>query len=241
MKWILACLLACNIGYFSWHWFLVDPVDEQKTSLGATPPVPETAGTPLVLLSEVKLEELEELMAAKQRLKLAFDSSGEGGESDQKLCTLIGPFKELLQAEYFAERLLALDINAAVEQVEVPGEEGFWVYQASQLSRKAALRRLYEFQAKGVDSYIIPRGELENGISFGIYPNLEQAEQRRAEIASLGFEADIRSAARSYQETWLILQPQEASKADEELWLKLINPKDNVELLQNFCPGVAPR
>lgn len=244
MKWILGCLLALNVGYFAWHWYAVD------ASVGSESPaaphdtakaLPEDGGKTLVLLSEVKQEELEGLLAAKQRLKMAVDQALPETAADQQLCSMIGPFKALLQAEYFAERLKALDINASVEQVEVPGEDGFWVYQASQLSRKAALRRLYEFQAKGVDSYIIPRGELENGISFGIYPSQEQAEVRRAEIEALGFVAEIKSAERSYQEIWLVLQPQEAAKADEELWLELINPKDNVELLQNFCPGVAPR
>jgi len=240
MKWILVCLLLLNAGYFSWHWF----TGQEAAGAGQVSEIVEEVreGSHLVLLSEVQQEELEILMAAKRRLKMASaDGVDQQGEAEQKLCSLIGPFKELLQAEYFAERLMALDIKAAVEQVEVPGEEGFWVYQASQLSRKAALRRLYEFQAKGVDSYIIPRGELENGISFGIYSSQEEADARREEIVSLGFEAEIRSAERSYQEIWLVLQPQEAAKADEELWLELINPKDNVELLQNFCPSVAPR
>ncbi|GAA5317897.1 MAG: hypothetical protein AseanaTS_31050 [Candidatus Pelagadaptatus aseana] len=231
MRWIFLTLVLANLAYFGVAYLsvgdaeFVEPSNQESSDIDL--------GESLVLLSELQESELQAMLAAKDRLRMTESEDQDG----QSLCTLVGPFKEFLPAEYFSERLLSLDIAASVEQVEVPGQEGFWVYQEAQLSRKAALRRLYEFQAKGVDSYIIPRGELENGISFGIYPTRDEAELRQLEIAELGFTAEIKAAERSFEEIWLVLQPEEAAKADEELWLELLNPEDGVELLQNFCPA----
>ena len=197
-------------------------------------PVVVQSAPQLVLLGELQESELESMLASKERLV-----AGSPSDKSQRLCTLIGPFKELLQAEYFSERLMALDIKASVESIEVPGESGFWVFQSAQLSRKAALRRLYEFQAKGIDSYIIPKGELENGISFGVFAQREKAEQKKAEIERFGFNAEIKSADSSYQEVWVVLQPQEAVKVGEELWLELLKSTQHAELVQNFCPSLA--
>jgi hypothetical protein len=232
MRWIFISLVLANFAYFGFQYLSAEKVGEKSAEKAELKRGDGDLGQKLVMLSEVQESELKQLLAAKERLLL---SEGEKVDGD-RLCTLVGPFDALLSAEYFSERLLSLDIVANVEQVEVPGHEGFWVYQEAQLSRKAALRRLYEFQAKGVDSYIIPRGELENGISFGIYPSEEEAQLRRQEIADLGFDAEIKAAERSFEEIWLVLKPDEAVKADEEMWLSLLGPEDGVELLQNFCP-----
>lgn len=212
----------------------VSYISFQPEFVKAAEPVLVQGVPQLVLLGELQESDLGPVLASKERLVVVSPS-----DQGQRLCTLIGPFKELLDAEYFAERLMALDIKASVENIEVPGESGFWVYQAAQLSRKAALRRLYEFQAKGIDSYIIPKGELENGISFGVFMQRKKAEQKKAEIEKFGFNAEIKSADSSYQEIWVVLQPQEAVNVGEELWLELLKSTQHAELVQNFCPSLA--
>lgn len=232
MRWVFLLLLGVNLvfgAYASYVSLQPELVEAAELTVVADQDLPQ-----LVLLGELQSSELESMLASKERLVVESQS-----DEDQRLCTLIGPFKELLEAEYFSERLMALDVKASVENIEVPGEGGFWVFQAAQLSRKAALRRLYEFQAKGIDSYIIPKGELENGISFGVFAQKEKAEKKKSEIESFGFSAEIKSADSSYQEVWVVLQPEEAAKASEELWLELLKSTQHAELVQNFCPSVA--
>jgi hypothetical protein len=232
MRWIFILLVGVNAAVGAYALYFKS-MSAELSSVVAPKKVVVEGAQRLVLLSELQVVELEEMLASKKRLSV------EPQSEEQRLCTLIGPFKELLEAEYFTEKLSALEIEASVENMEVPGEGGFWVFQAAQLSRKAALRRLYEFQAKGIDSYIIPKGELENGISFGVFAQKEEAEKKKREIVAFGFEAEIKSADGSYEEVWVVLQPGEAIKADEELWLELLKPVENAELVQNFCPTIA--
>lgn len=155
------------------------------------------------------------------------------------ICTLVGPFKKRLPAEYFVERLGALDVSASVELLEVPGDPGFWVYQEPESSRKAALRRLHELQAKGIDSYVIPKGELENGISFGLFSDRNRAEEQLEVVHGSGYAADIRVVARSFEEIWVSMAGGQAEKIGDERWLELLNREDGLEKRQNFCPDVA--
>ncbi|WP_439136339.1 SPOR domain-containing protein [Pseudomaricurvus sp.] len=165
--------------------------------------------------------------------------SGVQDGDERAVCTLVGPFKEPLPAEYFVERLGALDVKASVELLEVPGDPGFWVYQAPESSRKAALRRLHELQAKGIDSYVIPKGELENGISFGLFSDRGRAEEQLESVQSSGYQADIRTVPRSFEEIWVSMAAGEAEKIGSERWLELLNREDDLEKRQNFCPDVA--
>lgn len=167
------------------------------------------------------------------------EAEGTRGDDGRAVCTLVGPFKERLAAEYFVERLGALDVVSSVEMLEVPGDPGFWVYQAPEVSRKAALRRLHELQAKGIDSYVIPKGDLENGISFGLFSDRKRAEEQLEVVQSSGYEADIRTVARSFEEVWVSMAGGEAEKISSEHWFELLNREEDLEKRQNFCPDVA--
>lgn len=158
---------------------------------------------------------------------------------DHPLCTLVGPFAETSSAENLLERLSSLDVKGRIEGVEVSDGEGYWVYLPPELSHKAALRRLHELQAKKVDSYIIPRGELAMGISLGMFSQEEHARQRREELEALGYEAQIEEISRTHRETWISLPLSQAARVADGFWVELLSDQPGLEKRQNFCPGVA--
>ncbi len=220
------------------------------------PPLANNVGAPsgelLVLLEEVD-RGLREEKGAVTRLSVDFSQevgspaggAGEGFSERAALherkdvCEFVGPFPKLLRAEYFIEHLSALDVLGEVEVLAVPGEPSFWVYQNPEASRKAALRKLHELQAEGVDSYVIPKGDLENGISFGLFNQRKGAEDRLKNVTSMGYEAKIRRVERTFEEIWVILPAAEAAKIGQELWLELLNREYGLERRQNICSGVA--
>lgn len=155
------------------------------------------------------------------------------------LCTLVGAFPELLRAEYLVEHLAALNIVATVESLEVAGDPGYWVYLEPAISKMEALRSLRELQDKGLDTYLIPKGDLTNGISFGLFSVKARAEDRAVQLQAQGYPVKVGEMQRTYKETWVQLQPQEAAKIDEPLWQKLLADGDKLEMRQNFCAGVA--
>ena len=155
--------------------------------------------------------------------------------SDEELCTLIGPFPSLLRAEYFNERLAALDVMANIKELTVSTGSNYWVYLKPEISRKDALRRLSELQKKGIDSYIIPRGNLANGISLGIYTNQTLAVTMRDRTKEMGYAPEIIETPRQQQQIWIFLTTREASVLNEETWLNLLSNEDSLEKRKNIC------
>ena len=240
MRWIFLSLILINGAVFFWQW-------QQREAVAAQRPVPKAMPSraeampgveKLVLLSELEEEALAVLLQQKQeRLRMA--EAEVLAEAEQPLCTLVGPYAKLLKAEYLVEHMAALEIKAEVQEVEIPGDVGYWVYLAPEVSKKEALRRLHELQAKGVDSYVIPRGELANGISFGMFSQQELANKRQSDMVAQGYATGIKEITRSHKENWVIFAPEEALKVGEEVWQKVLDEGPGMERRQNFCPSVA--
>ena len=241
MRSIFILLLVVNLLALAGLWWrgLQAPAPEAPVAV----PRESLVGEPLVLLGEVGEVQLRQLTTVK-RIPLPTPAervAAHDGQGGAPLCEFVGPFPVQSEAEYFTEHLAALDVTAQVRRVEVQGEPSYWVYRAPEVSRKEALRRLHELQAKGIDSYVIPKGELENGISFGVFSRLSGAEARLAEVKTLGYAAAIHRMERTYEEIWVVLGPQEEAKLGDELWLELLNREEGLERRQNFCPDVASR
>jgi len=160
--------------------------------------------------------------------------------SDAEKCELIGPFAELLHAEYLVERLTALEVASTIKQVEIADGKNYWVYLKPEMSEKEALRRLSEIQqAKAIDSYIIPSGELANGISFGQFANEKEAADKAEQIRAQGYAAEIKEVPKSHNETWVEVRQKLGQKISEEKWLSLLKEEKAIERRQNYCLGVA--
>ncbi|HEY7885505.1 MAG TPA: hypothetical protein VIC08_11235 [Cellvibrionaceae bacterium] len=158
----------------------------------------------------------------------------------ESLCVVVGPFEALLRGEYFVEALQALEVGAEVRELEVPEGEGFWVYLPSEPTRKEALERLREVQAKNIDSYLIPRGELANGISLGMFTREELALEQQQQMREQGFAATIKTITRMRSEIWVLVDREDAQKLNRETWVRLLNRENDIEKLQKYCEGVAP-
>lgn len=236
MRWIAASLLVINILAFVAQLFI--PTDDPVARVPAFA-APDISGSPrLTLLGELDKGAVKDMVEAREQARLALARAA-AEPASPPLCTLVGPFPELLKAEYFEERLAALDVIAAVQDLEVPGEVSYWIYLPPRDSRKQAFNELRELQAKGIDSYVIPKGELANGISFGMFSQPTLAKSRLEDMRSRGYPAELKEIARTYKEIWVVLAAAEAAKLSPESWLQVMASEDNLERRQNFCPPVA--
>lgn len=234
MRWIVVSLIVINILALAGQ--LLMPRDDSTPAVRPPSTAPELAGTkPLRLLSELDPAELR-AMSERDRIR---PEPSQSLEATQPLCTLVGPFPELLPAEYFVERLAALEVASAVQDVEIPGEVSYWVYLPPLDSRRQAFNRLRELQAKGIDSYVIPKGDLENGISFGMFSQADLAQRRLEDMRSQGYPAEQQEITRSYKETWVVLPPGQAGRLGPETWQQMLADGRGLERRQNFCPPVA--
>jgi len=231
MKNIFILLLAVNVAMGLWLYLKPSSPPAVKSAA----PVGTELAPGLKLLVELPQKKLLELQG-----RMAFGQPQQQSAAPVRpICQMIGPFSALLKAEYAAENLKALDVKADVQAVDLPGDPGFWVFLEPLPSRKQAMRLLRQLQAKGVDSYVFKKGELRNGISFGLYSHRSSALKRQAEVVQMGYQPGILEQARSKQEVWVVISGVEAAKLDRQAWQKFASERKGIEIKENYCPGVA--
>lgn len=223
MRWILVLLIAANVAYPLWR-VLFAPPHPQPMEKVERPQV--SAGKSLVLLNELDPAQVHE------RPEQPVDRP-------PSLCLMVGAFATKDEVRQFMARLAALDVISFEHAVDLPAGESYWVYLQPLPNRDAARRRLAELHARGVDSYIIPKGELENGISLGVFTRRDLAESRLAELARLGLSAKLHNIERSYRELWVMLGEAEEQKLDESVWRSLEQENISLQRRQNLCSAVA--
>lgn len=233
MRLIFIVLLVGNLGFF------LSQIMGEKAADGAKSTVAEYRdfGNLQTVAERAASGKRPVVGSAKKEVVVSESSSA---PADAERCELIGPFAELLHAEYLVERLTALEVVSSIRQVEIADGKNYWVYLKPEMSEKEALRRLSEIQqAKSIDSYIIPSGELANGISFGQFVSEAEAKARAEQIRAQGYAAEIKEVPKSHNETWVEVHEKAGQKVSEEKWLSLLKEEKAIERRQNYCLGVA--
>ncbi len=233
MRLIFIVLLIGNLGFF------LSQVLGEKAVAEGKPAVPEHRNFGnLQTVAERDAGGNRPVAIAVKKESVATESSSVPADAER--CELIGPFVELLHAEYLVERLTALEVASSIKQVEIVDGKNYWVYLKPEMSEKEALRRLSEIQqSKAIDSYIIPSGELANGISFGQFVSETEAKNKAEQIRAQGYAAEIKEVPKSHNETWVEVREKVRQKINEEKWLSLLKEEKAIERRQNYCLGVA--
>jgi len=230
MKLIFIVLLVGNIAFFLF----------QFTDKSAPVDTKPAAAEHKVSSGLQTIAERERKNKSKDSTVVAGQQSNTPANNGSNKCELIGPFAELLHAEYLVERLNSLDAPSVVKRVEIADGKNYWVYLKPEMSEKEALRRLSEIQqSKAIDSYIIPSGELANGISFGQFSNETDAAAKAEQIRAQGYAAEIKEIPKSHNEVWVEVHEKVGQKISEDQWLALLKEEKAIERRQNYCLGVA--
>lgn len=225
MRAVFVILLAVNLAVAGWYGF----GSAERTAPTLIPPRED--GERLVLLGEMN-------SAALRQTVIKPVAAGDKGDAK---CLLLGPFKTENTSDIAKDRLAAWDVPAKLSEIEVKDGLAHWVHLQPEISRKAALRKLRELQSKKIDSFVIPDGELENGISFGVFVNLALAEALQGKIEALGYPAKIQDIKRTRMERWLVIETQFAQYVDDSMWGKLQDIEKGLDRRQGYCPGVASK
>lgn len=235
MKAAFFLILSVNLIYSFYQQFF--QVSDSVEGFGLKEAYQVAPGKNLSLLSEV----VSSTAMAAPATKGIDDEVANVEDSIQAapLCTMLGPYEQLLQAEYAVEHLSALGASAQIVPVEIKEGESFWVYLPPEVSEREALNRLYELQGKGVESHIITKGDLVNAISLGRFSLDADARARAEVISQLGYHPQIKSMPKTIQETWVAVAAQEAEKIDSPVWEMLIARQVGLERRKNYCLGIA--
>ncbi|WP_426417953.1 SPOR domain-containing protein [Aestuariirhabdus sp. LZHN29] len=229
MRWILLILLLANGVFFSYQWYLdsrvVDYRPEQAVSA-------QGSGEPLLLLTE------EQKLKRKPRQPQPVVPQ-QAAVEDTGMCIYLGPFQAVESAQTLHQRLTALNVGGEVQTVKVAGEPDFWVYMKPLVSREEALRQLKELQRQKIDSFVVTQGEMENGISLGLFTKKASAERVLTRMQGAGYAAEMKLVERYRDEFWVTVTDAEARRVGEDVWEKIAKDYQFIEKEQNLCKAVA--
>ncbi len=217
MRWFFFLLLLANVSFYYWR-HMAEPV-QPGTLVGAM----AESEDELLLLSE-----LERGAATR--------SSAPPEEAGQLSCWLRGPYQKVGPPRALAAEspLLELKAEAVGESVE------YWVHQGPYSSYAEANQADGRLKKKGVDSFVIRRGELENAVSLGVFSDASRAETQAERLRKQGYSAEIRRLARTRYQYWVSLRGEAAEAAVEGARRQLFNKKnDGAAAEKKSCNVVA--
>lgn len=219
MRWVFILLLVLNCFYYVWGRLGVQVGDRNMPSL--------------VDRSQVH---------GRIRLMRYGEGRGESGSATTEsrvACLYLGGGEQKEVMKQLAQRLLSLDIQAQVEVVDRIVATDYWLYLAPLASRQASLRQLKELQARKIDSYIITQGDLENGISLGIFSSSDSAESALRRVREAGYKAVIRELPRAHRDYWVRVSPESRRLIDDALMARLVHSFPGLGYQEKNCKGVA--
>ena len=176
-------LVAFNIGVAAWLAFGRAPV--APLPLATDPGVPE-----LKLLSE------------RAGTPSAVPESRAALASDR--CESIGPFPTQVDMRAAMQTLTPHVPRIQYREEQTHQSRGFWVYLPALPTRDAALATARALSAKNVrDYYVVTAGDQQNTISLGLFHDRANADNRRAQIASLGFNPQVTERMETLPVYWV--------------------------------------
>jgi len=222
VKWVVLCLVLANVAFFGWQLsrdreivvasealpatsnaamvnrlLLVNEVDpgvlrRRRSSPLAGPVVETEAPVPAEAAatdSESAPVALEEVLAMPQKSDIA--------------CYTIGPLENEDDISALGAWFNAQGSQATLRDDERREVSSTWVFMAPQESREAANGLVQEMQAADIeDIYVIPRGDMANAISLGLYSQNETLERRVAQLKSRGFTPSVLPRYRTVTASW---------------------------------------
>lgn len=179
-------LIAFNIGVAAWLAFGRAPVVP-------LPPATDAGVPELKLLSERAGASMPSVPAPEAHATQAGDR-----------CESIGPFPTQVDMRAAMQALTPHVPRIQYREEQAHQSRGFWVYLPALPTRDAALATARALSAKNVrDYYVVTAGDQQNTISLGLFHDNANAERRRAEIAALGFKAQVSQRMETLPVYWV--------------------------------------
>jgi hypothetical protein len=252
VRWVLISLLMCNGIYYLWQSSSLP--QEMRSPASHSKLVLKSQSRSLVLLRELppqrKALNLGDEVPEAVSIDTVEASSDIGAariaEANdlQKMdvetfCWSIGPFPEQVSAKQAVSRLSAVGINLAIKTVTVPSKPDYWVYIPPLPTLELSVKLLRELQSKEIDSFLITSGELDRGLSLGLFSQEDRAVRVHEARLHQGYDAKIKIVERSYREFWGVISRFQYDKFTDSLWKNIKRGNKGLEKHKNFCDKIA--
>ncbi len=219
MRWILISLLILNIAAFAWFWRQGEAPRPQQ-------PVPASPeASTLTLLSEQRPDAAPVVVDA---------------QVGAAACHEVGPFASEAEAQQFVSSLGA-GFDTLIDSRATQLRLDYRVYLPPYGSRDeaaAALETLRErLQAEGVaiDSFLMSRGELANGIALGLFAERDNAINVQRQMTELGYSVVLEEEPRMQEAAWVQVEDPAQGPTLLSRWPALSQQWPSVQRAEKLC------
>lgn len=234
MRALFLALILANLVFFFWEYTLA-PTPPSVNRPAAEPP--QDDAPPLVLLKDADKAGAgpagRATPAPKPPVKAASKppvgmappagdkppaSQAPAKESKKMACYIIGPFDHADAARAAVTVLQAKGLEAAFEQRQAQMNR-YWLHTPVLPSRKAALARMKDIEARGIhDMALMRTGDLENSVSLGFYHNESSAKRRLAALEARQIDVTLDTEHTTVNTYWARYRTARDSPASDAAW-----------------------
>jgi hypothetical protein len=236
MRGILWGLLFTNLVYVAWN-LLVPSSQPERVPL----PIIQAA-EPVVLLREVSQEQLRRYQQPSPSIEPIV--STELPPQERAYCAEIGPFRSESDALSFIESN-SQRMSLAIDLRQIAQAPDYRVYLPPFASRELASSTLETLKATfaannlAIDTYLIPRGELENGIALGLFSERRNALNVQLQMEKLGYQVTLREEEKSVEQAWVLASSVESSAAFQQNWAQMRLTRSYIDAGEKLCETIA--
>ena len=162
-----------------------------------------------------------------------------GSDNIDSLCMLVGPLNSALAAKRLMKELEVPPLRVQVINQPVIKAPNYWVYLPPYENRKTAITKLKSLQAAKVDSYLITQGELANGISLGVFENIDSARKLLERRERQGYNAKIKELGKKDFNHWVFVEGDNAVELRVKVSKTIEEVKNSIGMRQISCKSVA--
>ncbi len=219
MRYIAIFLVLANIGYFAWAQFQTAPIGRDEAS------VPR----PLLNSGITLVSEYQERLSAQPEIA----------------CFTVASFDSTDEASRFIADLGAIAYDARLSLSGDPLSSQYRVFIPPASSRGIATITLDSLSERlsaaemEVETYLITRGTLENGIALGVFDERANAEAALNAVQGLGYAPQIEEIPRSTGEIQVSLQVLEGDVRENPAWLDSTVDWPDLTITENLCETIA--
>ncbi len=249
MKGAVLGLLLANVMLAAWVFLQPGRGDIQLTT--APDVISRAAGmaASIELLAEVPEQSLVRYAPMSDPAPVLLNEAPSPGASEatqpvqSQSCVELGPLatRQLADSVIAAAQDIALEVQVRTQ----PLPPVYRVYLPQLDSREAALERLEELRAAlarrqtAIETFLIPRGELVNGIALGLFSEQRNALNVKEQVEALGFQVTVREEARQEEQFWIVSQPFDFEEKIKPLRDALAQIEPSAQVLEKLCQTIA--
>ncbi|MDO9319433.1 MAG: SPOR domain-containing protein [Gammaproteobacteria bacterium] len=242
MRGLLLGLLLANILYVGLAFALKVEVAEDDNLLTG-----EESASKVQLISEVDPSQLLSYPRGlgNSRAGDLFPGSSQSIElSPRPFCAEVGGFESLEDANDFIAANAA-KIRAALDVRQLAAKSQYRVYLPPFEGREAAVDAIEQLGAAlaannvVIDSFLIPQGELANGIALGLFSEQANAANVKLQLENIGYDVMVKEVQNTRQELKVLIGELESEAIFQGYWVEIQRTRPYLQAVEKLCETIA--